>query len=323
MDSLDYMNGAKNNIGHFFIIESLTDKIPLNISNDSIYDDGDLKRNASGEKTLLVLFTTFMTNQEKFVCRNNTVKNWASLAPFVQPVFFSNDEALSNKVRKSGWDVMRPKTSHIGVPILKFMYLNTMKAYNAHFYGYSNGDLLFTNSLVKTLQTIMKTKLYSERPMLIIGQRTNVRDVTEKQASTYENIIHLAKKGQLFTPLGIDFFITDSKYPWKDYPEVVIGRVAYDNFIVLNARKENHTTIDVTRTLLAVHQTTRAGNYEGSEHPHANFNKDLLKKYSSIKQMNWRAGIAPCASFYTALNHTANYIQILPRKIGNRCFPVE
>ena len=69
----------------------------------------------------------------------------------------------------------------------------------------------------------------------------------------------LSKTGKLFTAWGEDYFITNSNYPWKDCPEVVVGRVAYDNWLVLNANKRRHTTIDATRTLLALHQTTKKG----------------------------------------------------------------
>jgi hypothetical protein len=48
---------------------------------------------------------------------------------------------------------------------------------------------------------------------------------------------------------------------------VAIGRVAYDNWLVMNANKRRHTTLDATRTLIALHQTTRKGDYEGRSHP--------------------------------------------------------
>ena len=40
-------------------------------------------------------------------------------------------------------------------------------------------------------------------------------------------------------------------------PEVVIGRVAYDNWLVLNAIKSKQVVVDVSKTVLAVHQTTK------------------------------------------------------------------
>lgn len=311
--ALDDLDVFKHNVEQMMNIDFQTNKNNKDI-NDSISDDV-LNNTIPGEKILLVLFTTFTSKPEKYVCRNNTVNNWASLAPFVKSIFFSDDEDLSNRVRKAGWDVMLPKTSSIGVPILKFMYLDVMKKYNAHFYGYSNGDLLFTHTLVKTL---LKLKPYSEHPMLIVGQRTNVRDVTESQASSHENITLLAKKGKLFTPWGEDYFITDSKYPWKDCPEVVIGRVAYDNFLVLNARKHKHTTVDATRTLLALHQTTKAGDSEGHKHPNGNFNNRLLGRL--YKRINYAAGLTSCTSYYTALN--GSHIQMIQRKVNKHCFPL-
>jgi hypothetical protein len=62
------------------------------------------------------------------------------------------------------------------------------------------------------------------------------------------------------------------------YPEVVVGRLAYDNWLVLNANKRRHTTIDATRTLLALHQTTEKGNDEGRSHPNAHYNGNILRK---------------------------------------------
>ena len=45
-------------------------------------------------------------------------------------------------------------------------------------------------------------------------------------------------------------------YPWDKIPEVVVGRLNYDSFLVLNAVKSGHMAIDATKTVLAVHQTT-------------------------------------------------------------------
>jgi hypothetical protein len=45
-------------------------------------------------------------------------------------------------------------------------------------------------------------------PMLIVGQRTNVKNVSEQQASTHENIMKISKTGKLFTAWGEDYFIT-------------------------------------------------------------------------------------------------------------------
>ena len=45
-------------------------------------------------------------------------------------------------------------------------------------------------------------------------------------------------------------------YPWGKIFEVVIGRINYDSYLVLDAIERDHMVIDVTKTALAVHQTT-------------------------------------------------------------------
>jgi hypothetical protein len=61
-----------------------------------------------------------------------------------------------------------------------------------------------------------RRKINQTHPMLIVGQRTNVKHVSAENASSHENIIKISKTGKLFTAWGEDYFITNSNYPWKD-----------------------------------------------------------------------------------------------------------
>jgi hypothetical protein len=72
--------------------------------------------------------------------------------------------------------------------------------------------------------------------MIIVGQRTNVKNVNEQQASTHENIMKISKTGKLFTEYGEDYFITNANYPWHDllyevnihvYPVSLFGYTFY------------------------------------------------------------------------------------------------
>ena len=270
-------------------------------------------KDAKASTFLLVIFTTFTDSAEKYVCRNNTLRNWLSLGGIVKPIFFSNDSNLIARVKEKGWDVLIPSKTAVGIPILKYMYMDVMKEYPSKLYAYVNGDILFTQSLVDTLQFILSSrKINQTHPMLIVGQRTNVKHVSAENASTHENIIKISKTGKLFTAWGEDYFITNANYPWHDCPEVVVGRVAYDNWLVLNANKRRHTTIDATRTLLALHQTTRKGDSEGHSHPNRDFNGNLLRKL--YKHISYGAGLTSCTRKYTAINKIYNQIEILDRR---------
>ena len=73
------------------------------------------------------------------------------------------------------------------------------------------------------------------------------------------------ESGSLFIPDAEDYFFFGGEYPWHKIPEVVMGRPGYDNFIVFTAVESNLTVIDVTRTMLAVHQTGLDGEFAGKQ----------------------------------------------------------
>lgn len=65
-------------------------------------------------------------------------------------------------------------------------------------------------------------------------------------------------------PDAQDFFIiTPGTFNWANVPDFVIGRPAYDNWLVDRAHHIGISTVDVTKTVRAVHQTDSKGNKAG------------------------------------------------------------
>ena len=266
---------------------------------------------------LLTLFTSWNDDSRRHLVRNHTVKNWASLLPFVIPVVFTDEKRIASECRRKGWNVLPVRVAAAdGIPVLKHMFEDVMAAYNTTFYAYSNSDILYTDTLIDTLasyafrlydsldiasstSTVQLVKSSDiQKPVLIIGRRVNVENVTETESSTWKNITSTARRrGELFSQWAMDYFITTKFYPWKDIAEVVVGVLYYDDYLVYNARKQNHTVIDATKTLLALHQTTSAGNYESRAHKHSLYDYKLLRKMDP--HVNYHAGTADCAQYYT------------------------
>ncbi|XP_052817697.1 uncharacterized protein LOC128243790 isoform X2 [Mya arenaria] len=250
---------------------------------------------------ILTLFTTWNYNPDKNLVHNLTVTNWLSLHPFVIPVVFTNDSDVAADCSRKGWGVLPVLVSAAeGIPVLKYMYRDVMEKYNTTFYAYSNADILFTDTLPDSLvQIITNTSLDLTQPGMIVGKRTNVENVTLDEGSDWYNITWVAKeRGKLFTGWAEDYFITTRPFPWHDMAEVVIGRRAYDNWLVVHSRKLKYTVIDATKTVLAVHLTTEAGNFEGHSHKNRDYNHNLLVKM--FKRLKYNAGIIECIEKFTA-----------------------
>ena len=293
--------------------------VARNTSKTPVYKNSMAFTMLNANATLLTLFTTWQTSLEKTICHNNTVKNWNLLKPFVQPILFTNENDLSTQVAAMGWTVLPVSKTGKGVPVLKNMYLDTIKVFNSTFYAYANGDILFTDTLIITLLTVLTSNLNKSKPLMMVGRRTNMDNVTAFEARDQLTITKAAEvRGTLFSPWGEDYFITMKNYPWKDIPDVIVGRRAYDNWLVLDARKRGYV-IDATETILAVHQTTYRGNYEGHSHRDRDYNHNLLVR--TFRRLHYAAGKTSCAELITRYNST-HAPQIQWRNPGKECFPL-
>ncbi|GAB1597667.1 uncharacterized protein LOC115217082 [Argonauta hians] len=318
------------------------EKLNLTYSKDNVTDDSvknisqplvDIKNISSFEEyrtllsqnktlPLLTLFTTWKATKAKFIAYNNTVKNWKKLIPFVpSPVVFSTDKDLIKQCESDGWTALPIKRIAAGgAPVLKDMYKDVMAKVSTLFYAYSNADILYDDSLLQTLWATAKTQDLS-KPLLMVGIRTNVLNVMPHEVITWTAMKSTAKRrGKLFLRNAEDYFITSYSYPWNSIPDVVIGRRAYDNWLVLNARKQKHNLIDISDTVLALHQTTRAGNFEGHRHRDGNYNLRLL--YRLFGKIQYGTGSTICALLKSNRHSNGNITFTRRTKLMHLCYPI-
>lgn len=213
------------------------------------------KHNISGP--ILTIFTYWSKSNETDLLRNNTVRNWSLFSPYLYPILFTNDTGLERDVRAMGWDSLPIIHAGKGVPVLKHMYLDAMKKIESPLYAFVNGDILFTQSLLETLVSVLQSDLYQNETVLVVGRRTNVLNVTRETTIDLKVLMNEAvKNDSVITFPGLDYLITSKTFPWRDMPEVVIGRDGFDNLVV-ESKKRKIAVIGATKTLLAVQQMTR------------------------------------------------------------------
>lgn len=234
---------------------------------------------------LMTLFTTFRPLKSKFSIHLNVIRNWALFVPHVIPVLFntSTDPELIQIALKHKWTILPvPRVNPNGLPYFKDMFIAARNSTHSTFYGYCNGDILFSSGLHKTLTRLQTVRALFNQT-LIIGRRSNFNFSDVKQ----EAIFHFDRvestyldNSQLFTPDAEDYFFIDAaNFPWNSLKDIVIGRPAYDNYIVAEAIRLNVTVIDATQTIPALHQTGRDGNKAGHKGSGAKWNKNIVGKH--------------------------------------------
>ena len=220
---------------------------------------------------LAILFTSFSDRPEKEFIYTNTIKNWASFLPRIQPVLFTTfkNGRIIELAKKHGWYVFpNPAINQFKMPVLKKMYLFAYKTFNASFYGFANGDILFDEGLMRTLlkldthlDTIDVSLLYGMRRNYNISRTTNYT-LTPIWPQKQVSVLAHPKHSEVFRPEkgdAMDYFFVTQYYPFEYLLPLVISRQGFDTYFVTMSNLLNLTTIDGTGSVMAVHQTDGDG----------------------------------------------------------------
>ncbi|XP_041351804.1 uncharacterized protein LOC121370562 [Gigantopelta aegis] len=275
---------------------------------------------SSHPKRLLFLFTSWTNKKDKSLVYQKTMDTWRTLMPVVQPGLFSNETLIVSKAKESGWRVhSASETTCGGIPTLRSMFLDAARMYADSYLlqGFSNADIIYDKSLLETIGQIVRQVGHTiqTKPVLIVGKRLNM-DALKCLSANASDLSDLLSAGKYPPEGSSDFFITNSKFPWKDVPALVVGRIGFGMWIVAFARARGVTLIDVTRTIRAVHMTTRAGNMESSRNPNAMCNHQLLNRLR-LAPRSYVCGWTDCAEYYSL--YTATGVRIQHRKIPHSC----
>lgn len=243
----------------------------------------DWHRPYNGDTPLLAMFTTFKNKADRFTIHSNVLHNWAQYKPVIQPILYAyqTDERLTTMATSLGWLVFpTPRLSKNGVPFFKDMYFHAQQQVDSVFYGYFNGDLLFDDGLVDTL-LLVERFLDQLHDTMIVGMRSNF-PMRGEQLYNKTEVARVARtKSKLFRPDAEDYFvIAHNSFPWESLTDIVIGRPAYDNYLVAKAIMKGVSVVDATKTLLALHQSGVDGDYAGFKNKDQDFNSKAIGAFN-------------------------------------------
>ena len=183
------------------------------------------------------VFTTFIENskdQRKINAQVAVLKAYERLRPHgVQGWLFTSSDEWARRAEEHHVLVVRTfSTNRRGTPLLGGMYKHVANATEskcgAHskdvtFDSYANGDIVFTMSLVDTLQQVRRgwgreLAAGARKGILIVGKRTNV-DFHSQPLESDGDVNALAKTGKLFQNDAQDFFFyTRAARDWDMMP---------------------------------------------------------------------------------------------------------
>jgi hypothetical protein len=210
---------------------------------------------------MITLFTSTKPFQgAAAISQRNTIASWRRLEPSCE-VLLIGEEAGSADVAKEFGARLIPdvERNEFGTPLLRSIF--SVAEANASFplLLYANADILFTNRLIRAATMLS----YWRKPFLLFGRRwdAELHEPFDFAPIDWEERLETfaASHGKRGIKSALDYFLFP-KGAWggggglAEFPPIVIGRPAWDNWIVFWALARRMDVINSSDYILAIHQ---------------------------------------------------------------------
>ena len=195
------------------------------------------------------------------VIQRDAVRSWTLLEPKPEIILMGNEEGVAAVAH----DFNVRHLPHVvrneyGTPLVSSLFLEAEKAATHEALCYLNGDILLMNDFLEAVKRVL-----SVMPRcLMVGRRWNldVEGSLDFEKDWEQRLVKRVKQyGRLYRHVAIDYFVFP-KGIWRTIPPLAIGRPAWDNWILYQARLLSLPIVDLTPSVMVVHQ-----NHDFSHHP--------------------------------------------------------
>lgn len=228
----------------------------------------------------------------------NAMRSYQALQPDVDTVVFATDHVNIYVARRYGFTVITDfEVNEYGAPRLHSVFKQTealARQRGAPLVCYANADIALGPDFAVTAKKV--ASLDAQR-VLAVGLRynTNVRMPDDFIARDKpKKVGDLLRRGHPFQQDAQDYFLfKPGTLDYNIVPDFLIGRVAYDNWLVNYANSQpGIMAIDTSKTVSAVHLNHGKSRKESHKNPDNSVNRKLGKGQYQKGQMHhckWRS----------------------------------
>lgn len=188
------------------------------------------------------------------IIQRNAIKSWALLKPKPEIILLGKGAGVAEISRDLGLiHIPEVNENEFGTPLVDSIFRIGQSRASHPVVCYVNSDIILMSDFMRAVEIIS-----ARMPkFLMLGRRRDVAiaEAWDFDAAHWEkNLKNLAvRTGRLHEPNGIDFFCFPRNL-YTDIPPFAVGRFAWDNWLVWRARAEGASLVDVTETVVPVHQ---------------------------------------------------------------------
>ena len=185
--------------------------------------------------------------------QTNALRSWARLLPPSQILVFGDEAGIAEACATHGLShVPEVERTEHGTPLLSGVFAAAHTRTNGGILGYVNADILLFDDFARAVEVVARAR----RTFLLVGRRTDV-DVPEALCFDAQSLGEFRRKvrseGFLRDGWWIDYFVFPRGL-WTQIPPFVVGRPAWDSWMVHDALRRGVPVVDATGAVIAVHQ---------------------------------------------------------------------
>jgi hypothetical protein len=216
--------------------------------------------------------------------QRNAIRSWRELAG-VQTILCGDEPGVAEAALEFGCDhAPALRRSDYGTPRLDDAFAAAERLAAHRLLCFINSDILLAVDFRERLRSI------AEPAFLLAGRRINLwleEDIDFRDAGWRDALLaEAARNGTWAQQHGSDYFIF-RRGTLGDIPPFLVGRPAWDNWMMFHARERRWPLIDGTECIRAIHQNHDYGHVPHSrgpmwEGPEADYNLRLAGGYDFI-----------------------------------------
>ncbi len=199
--------------------------------------------------------------------QRNAIQSWLAFGPEVSVILMGKEEGMAEVAVELKVDYRSDVgCSALGTPLISSMFELARQANDSPLLLCINADIILMPGLLEVVQQISS----QAEQFLAVGQRWDL-DLRQPLSFATGWADHLRQevkqKGRLHPAVGSDYFIFPRQC-YRHVPDFVIGRSAWDNWMIFDARQKKIPVIDLTSSALVIHQDHDYSHLPGGKPPY-------------------------------------------------------
>ena len=211
---------------------------------------------------------TFFTTAKPFsghngVIQRNALKSWTAAAPDAEVILFGNEDGAAETAQELGIrHIKHVERTPEGPKVLRSFFDEAQRIARYDTVCYANCDIILMEDLPAAVEKVAA----ANKEFLLVGRRWDT-DITEPIAfreAGWRDQLRERARAQAAQRSGdwIDYFVFHKGFYLGKLPELVIGRVFWDQWLVWKAQDQGAMVVDASEALMAIHQ-----NHDYGYHP--------------------------------------------------------